>query len=290
MFERIGERLGHLDEQVRRVLLLVPEQYTLQAERNAFAYLNAPGFIDFEVLSMTSLGRRILSETGGGNQPFVNKYGKFMLISGLLHKNKQSLLTFRNLEGSADFVGKLNDMIAELKNFNISATELRDIADGIEGDSLLKRKLADVATIYTGYEDRTKEEYLDTADYLKLFTSKIAKSDFIAETEVWLSAYDYLTPAAMDTVTELILRAPSVNLVLTAVPDNSFFLLTNTLMSEVEKRAAEAGASAERYPIDDAYAYRRPGAIAHIEKALFSYPRLKIVKIDLLKLIKFSIN
>ncbi|MDR1954068.1 MAG: exodeoxyribonuclease V subunit gamma [Clostridiales Family XIII bacterium] len=264
--------MAHLDERVRRVLLIVPEQYTLQAERNAFAYLNAPGFIDFEVLSMTSLGRRILSETGGGNQSFVNKYGKFMLISGLLHKNKQSLMTFRNLEGSADFVGKLNDMIAELKNFNISATELKDIADGIEGDSLLKRKLADVATIYAGYEDRTKEEYLDTADYLKLFTSKIAKSDFIAETEVWLSAFDYLTPAALDTLTELILRAPSVNLVLTAAPDNSFFQLTNALMSEVEKRAAEAGAKTKRQLIGDSYAYQRPGVIAHIEKALFSYP------------------
>ncbi|MDR1028991.1 MAG: exodeoxyribonuclease V subunit gamma [Clostridiales Family XIII bacterium] len=270
MFDRIGETLECTR---RRVLLIVPEQYTLQAERNAFACLDAPGFIDFEVLSMTSLGRRVLSETGDGDRTFIDQYGKFMLISGLLRKNKQALHTFRNLENSPAFVDKLNHMIAELKNFNVSPTELRNISEDIEGDSLLKRKLADAAVIYAGYEDRLGGRHIDTADYLKLFTARIADSDFIAESEIWLAAFDYLSPAALDTVTELIVRARSVNLVLTAEAGTPFFQLTNALADEVERRASDAGVKTETRIIGDAYAHRRPGPIAHIEKTFFSYPR-----------------
>ncbi|MDR2156310.1 MAG: exodeoxyribonuclease V subunit gamma [Clostridiales Family XIII bacterium] len=257
----------------RHVLLLVPEQYTLQTERNAFACLEAPGFIDFEVLSLTSFGRRLLSETGGVDLTFINRYGKFMLIAGLLHRRKHSLMTFRNLEASSDFVDKLNDMIAELKNFNVTPEALAGISEGIGDDGLLKRKLADVAVIYAGYEERLKGRYTDAADYLKLFTSKISKSVFAAETEIWLSAFDYLNPAAMDAVTELAVCAPSVNLVLTAEPGNAFFRLTNTLIEDIGRRAADAGAETNLRPIEETFAHRKPAAVAHIEQCLFSYPR-----------------
>ncbi|MDR0356988.1 MAG: exodeoxyribonuclease V subunit gamma [Clostridiales Family XIII bacterium] len=253
----------------RRVLLIVPEQYTLQTERNAFEYLDVPGFLDFEVLSLTSFGRRVLSEAGGGEQTLINRYGKFMLISGLLRKNKQELFAFQNLEGSPDFIDKMSGMIAELKNFNITAPQLRDILDDIESDDLLKRKLRDVAVIYDGYEAALRDAYVDAADYLKLFTSKIAGSEFVAETEIWLSAFDYLSPAATDAVTELVVRAPAVNLVLTAEPGTPFFRLTNALAEEAEKRAQDAGARTSAQPIGEGFAHNRPEPIARIERELF---------------------
>ena len=51
-----------------RTLLLVPDQFTLQAERDAFFYLRKEGFLDLEVRSISRLISETLKETGGGKQ------------------------------------------------------------------------------------------------------------------------------------------------------------------------------------------------------------------------------
>ena len=58
-----------------RTLILVPDQYTLEAEREAFRCLGTEGITDPEIISISRLGFRILAETG---YPPVKKeaYGK----------------------------------------------------------------------------------------------------------------------------------------------------------------------------------------------------------------------
>ena len=62
LYADIGERYGR----GRHVILLVPEQYTLQAERELIRRLSLPGFLNLEVLSPKRLRRKI-RETGGRN-------------------------------------------------------------------------------------------------------------------------------------------------------------------------------------------------------------------------------
>ncbi|MDR3225307.1 MAG: exodeoxyribonuclease V subunit gamma, partial [Clostridiales Family XIII bacterium] len=244
MYERIAAAMTE-----RRVFLIVPEQSTLRAEADAFDYMGVPGFIDFDVLSMTSLGRRIIEEVGykaagaassaaardhsgpvcdgeqvlpgdqeggaAGPPGFISKYGKYMLLSRLLYRHKSEMRTFKHLEASPDFVEQLNNMIAELKNHNVTPENLREIIEEMKSESILKHKLEDATLIYGGYEDAIAGRYLDTTDHLKLYTSKMGEATFIPGAEFWLHGFDYLSPAVMDAVTELARHADSVNLVLT---------------------------------------------------------------------------
>ena len=59
LFDRIA---GELDRDRQKILLMVPDQYTLQAERSAFACLGVDGLIDLEVMSLSRLGFKVLSE------------------------------------------------------------------------------------------------------------------------------------------------------------------------------------------------------------------------------------
>ena len=49
-----------------RCLLLVPEQYTLQAERDLISGLHLPGFFDIEVLSLSRFVQRQFQQYSGG--------------------------------------------------------------------------------------------------------------------------------------------------------------------------------------------------------------------------------
>ena len=282
MYDRIGEtlssimdaRISHSQNSARsipkRVLLIVPEQFTLQAERNAFEYLCATGFIDLDVLSTSSLSRRLYSELGGDSGAYINKYGKYMLIAKLLYNKKRELLTFRGLENSTEFAGKLDDMITELKMFNVSPDALNSIADNMPEEDLLGRKLKDVAKIYEGYEETLSsnsfgESLQDTADQIKNLSSMIVNSKFISESEVWFTGFDYFSPAMKEMISELTCNALSVGLILTADPDDAAFKLTNSLMNELNAEQVEICSD------DSRYVQLRPPEMSFIERVLFSF-------------------
>jgi|GEM_PF-1871237 len=259
------------------VFLLVPEQYTLQAERDAFEHMDRPGFMDFEVLSFSSLGRRILAETGydGPRPEYISRYGKFILLSSLLYRGKARMDVFKNLEGSAAFIEKLSDFIAEMKNHGVAPDDLQGIADSQNQDSILSRKLGDIYDIYHAYESRLNGEenrYADKTDQVRLWAEKIDEATFIKNAEFWLSGYDYLSPAMRDVVIRLAVSCGDVNILLTGEPEQYFFALTTELAYDLCERAKSAGIVSICIDLgisEETPRFKKPEEIALIESALF---------------------
>ena len=54
------------------VLVLVPDQYTLEAERRAFEIMDKDAIIGLDVYSMSRLGHNILSKLGTGGISYVS--------------------------------------------------------------------------------------------------------------------------------------------------------------------------------------------------------------------------
>ncbi|MDR2610980.1 MAG: exodeoxyribonuclease V subunit gamma, partial [Clostridiales Family XIII bacterium] len=254
----------------QRVLLVVPEQYTLQAEQDAMTAMGLPGFIDFDVLSMTSLGRRVYAGAGCRGLDFIDRYGKIMLVTKLLIDCATSLKAFGGISPSTGLASKISDMISELKNFNVSPQDLEGIAARLGDKDLLGLKLADVALIYAGFESELSGKLFDTADHLKDFARKIPQSPYIATSELWLSGYDYLSPAMKDAVIALSNKSIDTNILLTADPDDQTFSLTNGLMDDLMELARDARIPVRHIRIDDRYAKPLPPALAFLEQNLFS--------------------
>lgn len=58
IFQQIKAHLDEGDE--CKLILIVPEQFTLQSERDLIQYLQCPGIMQVEVLSFDRLAERIL--------------------------------------------------------------------------------------------------------------------------------------------------------------------------------------------------------------------------------------
>ena len=264
MFDLIRERL----DKGRRVILIVPDQFTLQAEKNAFECMNLPGLMDLEVLSFSRLAGRVLSEVGGGLKKFINNYGKYMMISRILLHENENLKVFKDLESSTEFIEKINDFISEIKNHNITDQDLNRIIEKEDDDSLLFRKLEDIQKIYEAYENKMGDQQIDTADYLTLFVSKIKDSAFIRSSEFFISGFDYLSPKNIDAVIEIEKASSSTNMIFTAEAGNSFFKSTNALTEKMRAAALDVGLDAKILDIPAEYAKETAGreALAHIEE------------------------
>ena len=219
--ENIDKENFIFDHLQGRALLLVPDQFTLQMERALLARAGKEALMDIEVLSMSRLGDRLLSELGGSKRSFIDKYGRHMILSDVARAERERLQVFRGLERKNSFIEMVNNFISELKQFNCGSAELTQIAEALPEDSYAAKKLTDLTLLYESYERRIEGKYTDSEDYIDLFLSKIAQSALIQDQDIWIYGFDSFAPKAMSVIGELMRSAREVQVVLTADHDRS---------------------------------------------------------------------
>jgi ATP-dependent helicase/nuclease subunit B len=288
MFARIGERLDALERGEERgsIAVIVPDQFTLQTERDAFYHLKRKGFMRLEIISLSGLGRRVLAETGRDARTPVGKTGRHMLLSSVLRREAAPLGAFGGQESGRTaraFIERMNDLISELKLHNISPDEI-EAAARAETEPILRGKLSDVRRVYSAYEEKIRGKYLDSEDHLRVFATGIPRSDFVRDAEIWIYGFDYLTPRDLDIVQALTGRARGVHITLTgeareesdakdARRAGEAFRITNRMIDSLRARALAAGCPCALRSVgaQGGFAARRPPAVAHIEREFFNY-------------------
>ncbi len=262
-----------------RALIMVPDQYTLEAEREAFRHLGVSALMDVEIVSASSLGSNVLSELGGNKRNFVNKYGRHMLLYKSACRQRENLQVFRGMETRSSFLDSVNNFISEMKQYNCSAEDLKVMADSCKADSYTRKKLMDVYRIFADYESRIEGKYTDSEDYIDLFLEKISDSELIKGNHIWVYGFDSFAPKTMALLGKLMAAAEDVNLVLTwdeKGRDRDLFKLTEIVMSNAEKLAETLGVEHRRYPIPESF--EKEGvcpSVRHVERELYALPSHK---------------
>ena len=258
------------------VFLLVPDQFTLQMERNAFAYLKAPGLMDLEILSQTRLGLRILSETGGVTRTHIDRLGRHMLLSRIIRRERERLRMFQGMERSGTFVEMVNDLISELKQYNAAPEDLEAIAEKSGENPILAQKLEDIRLIYSCYEKEIAGKYVDSEDYMKLLADAVSRSELVKGASFWVTGFHSFTPKTLDLLEELLVYAADVNVILTGQEkatgrDGDLFRLSRDMMNRLEQRAERKNCPWTETEIKSGKRFFAP-EFAHLERELYAYP------------------
>ena len=89
----------------RRCVLLVPEQYTLQAERDLIRDLSLPGFFDIEVFSLSRFVQRLFLICGS-NRVRVDGNGKNIALARALLSCKKNLKYYARSVSRRGFIAQ----------------------------------------------------------------------------------------------------------------------------------------------------------------------------------------
>lgn len=198
-----------------RSLLLVPDQFSLQAERDAFFYLDKTGLMDLAVVDFSALGHKILKEAGGPVPPLIDKYGRHMLLTRILEESDDALKIYKGVRGKNSFVERVNMLISEMKRSEVSVDMLREVSESLEDSSFLKYKLKDIVTLFSLYEEAIAGKYLDSEDYITFYGDKMLGSSLVAGSDVWVYGFDTFTPKNMLVLERILKTARSLNIVMT---------------------------------------------------------------------------
>lgn len=277
---RAGRLLPHLLPQVAaahqaqtRVLMLVPEQYTLQAERELVMGLGLPGLMDIEVLSPKRLNRRI--HESGGRSPLspLDAAGRSMAIAQALTMVQGELVYYARVALTPSLPDKLSVLLADLQRAGLSPEEMEAQADSLSSGAL-KAKTRDLALIWRTYlaviDGRFADEAMQQQDCLR----RLIPSGVMNDAAVFVYGFDVLPRPMCILLAEAAKVCRSMTVALTmdakSAPDGRIFLTQRRSAAELKECLQQQGIGAEiRYlPIREED--ERSAALRHLERHLFT--------------------
>lgn len=180
------------------LVLLVPEQATFQAEHAIVSDPGIRGMIRAQVLSFHRLAWRVMQEEGGTARLPIDDTGKKLLLTSILHKQKDQLRLFGHSAEQMGFVDRLNQLYTEMKRYCVTSKQLQEHEHkraAVLGESgLLRDKMHDIGLIYRHFEEQLSRQYLDGEDYLTLLAEQIPNSSYLRSASIWIDGFHGFTP------------------------------------------------------------------------------------------------
>ena len=270
------------------LILVVPEQYSLEAEKNLLKALPNGGSIDAQVLSFRRMAYRVFGETGGPVGRHLSSPGKAMLIYGVLEELKEDLSYFGRAAAQSGFVGIVSELITELKKYNITPDILMGLHTKIEEDQL-REKIKELGEIYYRFEETIRERYIDIDDELSLMADLLGQSNQFDGAEIWFDEFSGFTPQEFRVIEGLLRKAKQVNVCLCTdyLSDDTAFLnddvfapVRNTASKLIELARKNDIVVVNPVPLKERplFRYRESQELAHMEENLFAYPYKRYTK------------
>lgn len=196
-----------LENNSKKLVLLVPEQYTLQAERDLINVLKTGGILKTEVLSFRRMAYRVLNQVGGITYPHIHPAGKCMIIYRILDKMQDKFAIFHKSANSQGFVNTISTLITELKRYNVHPDNLDSVLKELDEDNYLRSKLNEIKLIYSEFENMLSKRYRDADDELTILANKLDQTNMYDNAEIWIDGFSGYTPQEYAVISKLMQKA-----------------------------------------------------------------------------------
>lgn len=175
----------------RRCIVLVPEQYTLQAEEDLIKDLSLPGFFDINVASFSRCVIRLFELCGSGCTR-IDDNGRNIALAQSLIACRKKLLYYGNASRKRGFVSQACAWISAMKKARVDPDAFIEYVNLLsEGNS--KEKMHDLALLYKTYSGILADKYVDGEDALEKAILALPYSDEIKDADIFVYGFDIIT-------------------------------------------------------------------------------------------------
>lgn len=228
---------------------IVPEQFSIKTQYDLVARHPEGGILNIDVTSLARLADMAFGVLHGEKCEFLPEIGKSMIIKKVLSDKKDELVMFGRNARRAGFVAEAKALISELMQYNVSLEELETLAKETD-DAILKNKLEDTITLYSGFNERLGNG-LHTAEGLYDAFAEVAdRSGVLKKSVVILDGFTGFTPSQYELLRCFMKQCDDVYISFTAdetaasgkeLKDFDLFRMSQLSVKKVRELAVSAG-------------------------------------------------
>lgn len=243
-----------IKEPERNFYLIVPEQYTMEAQRELVTMHPAGGMMNIDAIGMNRLAYRVFDELGISTGQVLEDFGKSMLIKKILCEQQDTLHVYGSYYDKLGFVDEMKSMMSEIFQYNIKQDTIDEIMEQIPEDSVVAGKMQDIRHIYEEFEAFAGERYIVAEQLVELLTRHVGQSKLVCGSSLYFDGFTGFTPVQLELVEKLMTCADDLTFSFTLddrdqkyehIKDYELFYLTKTTIKKLTEAAAAAGVEIE---------------------------------------------
>lgn len=186
-YEAIEEKLQ--EQEVGQLILLVPEQFNLQMQRDLSERLGK-GLLKAEVLSFNTLAREVFKEVGCKKEKtIVEDLERMIILKRLMEAHKNDLVFYKKAINNTGFIEEINRFLTVIEQAGIGEEHLTKMQEGQEVSALFTSKLNDIETIYHAFKSYLGERFTTIESHMTLLAESISKSKKLEQAHIWVDGF-----------------------------------------------------------------------------------------------------
>lgn len=208
LYEYVLEQAGEHPDQ--NFLILVPEQFTMQTQRELVSRQKNHAIMNVDVLSFARLAYRVFDELGKQELVILEETGKNLVLRKVAEQKKQKLKVLGGNMNKMGYIGEVKSLISELTQYNITPEDLEQfLSEDTVGDAL-KWKMRDILTMYQGFREYMEGKYITSEEVLSFLCEVAGESALLRDSVIVFDEFTGFTPIQNRLMRELLLLAERV--------------------------------------------------------------------------------
>jgi len=280
IYEEIMQRAAQ--EPGRNFLIIVPDQFTMQTQKDLVMRSDRGGILNIDVLSFGRLSHRILEEVGTKEMPVLDDTGKSLVLQKIAADLKEQLPAMGSLLHKQGYIHEVKSAISEFMQYGISTQDMDKLIASAEKRGALAMKLRDLKTLYRGFQDYIRDHFITTEETLDVLRRSLVKSKILPDSVVVFDGFTGFTPIQNRLIQEL-MRVCEETIVAVTIGEEEdpyqmdgeqkLFHLSKKTVANLVKLAAEAEVTRG----EDVFVKGGPNrfteapALCYLEQNLFRY-------------------
>ena len=280
IYEEIMQRAAQ--EPGRNFLIIVPDQFTMQTQKDLVMRSDRGGILNIDVLSFGRLSHRILEEVGTKEMPVLDDTGKSLVLQKIAANLKEQLPAMGSLLHKQGYIHEVKSAISEFMQYGISTQDMDKLIASAEKRGALAMKLRDLKTLYRGFQDYIRDHFITTEETLDVLRRSLVKSKILPDSVVVFDGFTGFTPIQNRLIQEL-MRVCEETIVTVTIGEEEdpyqmdgeqkLFHLSKKTVADLVKLAAEAEVTRG----EDVFVKGGPNrfaeapALCYLEQNLFRY-------------------
>lgn len=276
---RIAEEIIRELSDGRRVLLLVPEQEAVMAERRVADCISAQKeqipTVNLEILNFRRLANRVFRTFGGLSYRYIGEGARSLIMWQALVFAAPQLKEYGSaLSDMPRLIDLMLAAVKECKTYRILPQRLMEAAGQVAGEKAsLSAKLHDLGLIYSTYEKLLKQEYDDPQDDLTRLDTLLSEHDAFGGYSIYIDSFHGFTPQEFAVIGHMFRQADRVTVALGMLPDSREMIFDALRDTDKTLRQLASGirdASVTGICMTEQLCFQHD-ALRRLEKELFSF-------------------
>ncbi len=178
----------------KNYLVLVPEQFTMQTQKDLCVLHPNGGIMNIDVLSFGRLAHRVFEEVGQDNRPVLDDEGKNLVLRRIAGNYEEELTVLKGNLKKQGYISEVKSVISEFAQYGVDLKRIDEFMENLDTDSYLYYKLKDIRRLYEGFEDYLRERYITKEEMLDVLSSVAPESDILKGSVVAMDGFTGFTP------------------------------------------------------------------------------------------------